>query len=158
MGIYLNGREHSKLYVVGEEFTTGYVAGDEFHEVSSSESASFTIAALQINAAAVGRFENIQEEFTLGGVTWYVSSCFTHNNGLQMRFRQKLENGNLIVNNSRALAFIAADYTIDSGIAGQATFKSSQMENVPTSGAGAQYRAFPGRYTAGQNFTITIST
>lgn len=157
MGIYLNGQEHSKLYVVGEEFTTGYVAGDEFHE-PATESASFSIAALRINAVAMGRFENIQEEFTLGGVTWYVSSCFTHANGLQMRFRRKLENGNLIVDNSRALAFIAADYTIDSGIAGQSTFKSSQMENVPSSAAGAQYRAFPGRYTAGENFTITIST
>ena len=156
MGIYLGGVEHSKIYIAGQESMAGYLAGDAFVE-EAGESVSFTIAALQINAAAVGRFENITEEFTLGGTTWHVSSCFTHNNGIQMRFRRKLENGNLIVDNARALAFIAADYTIDSGIPGQAKFKSSAMENVPTSGAGAQYRAFPGRYTAGQNYTITIS-
>ena len=106
---------------------------------------SETLSALQINAAAAGRFGGLTWSFTHNGQQYDISHCFTHGNGLQLRF----------ATNAQAQAFKAADFTIDSGISGQSTFKSSVMDFI-NAFAGCQYRAFPGRYTGGQDFTFTI--
>lgn len=110
---------------------------------------SFTISAL-VNAgnpAAIGAFGTISESFSHEGQSYEITWAFTHTNGFQFRFTA----------NSAALAFIAAGFQVDTGISGQSPFSSSLMENILSIGA-AQYRAFAGRYTANESFTVQIST
>ena len=99
-------------------------------------------------ANGIGNFDanGVVLRFAHNGQTYVVRAIFTHANGHQFRFHD----------NAQALAFIAADFTIDSGIAGQQTYKSSVMDNIPSIVA-AQYRAFPGRYAANTEYTVTIS-
>lgn len=106
----------------------------------------FTITAEQINQAAVGRFGGLTETFYYDGQNYEITHCFTHANGFQLRFDD----------NAQALAFIAADFSVDSDIAGQNPFLSSIMENVIRITA-AQYRTFTGRFTANIEYTIQIT-
>ena len=100
-------------------------------------------------------FSGFNEEFTIGGQTYIVTALFTHGNGIQFRFGRR--SGNTIVqDNAIALAFIAADLRVDAGIAGQAPFRTSVMENVSGIWA-AQYRTYAGRFTGGETYTISIS-
>ena len=95
---------------------------------------------------AVGFNTVLDENFLIDGEKIEIIRCFTHGNGHQIRF----------ANNDMAQAFIAADVTVNTGIAGQQTYKSSVMDNVARINA-AQYRAFPGRYAANTEYTVTIS-
>lgn len=108
--------------------------------------AEFTLNAVAIGGSgAAGRFSGLTWNFTHEGQTYRITSCFTHGNGIQMRFQT----------NAEALAFIAADFTIDPGISGQQPFKSSQMSNDSTR-MWAQYAAYPGRFIANTDYTISI--
>lgn len=115
------------------------------------ESVTFDMTAVTLSAVAAGVIGGLGESFTIGGRTYNLDGCFTHGNGLQMRFQSL----------AQALAFIAAGLTIDSGIGGQSTFSSSLMQNNETLNARgiyvAEYRAFPGRYTGGVTYTVTIT-
>lgn len=119
--------------------------------------AQFTLSAENIitNVAAGSINGNLGWQFTHDGRTYNISELFTHGNGVQFRFRNSAASAAL--SNPFALAFIAADFTVDVGIAGQQPFKSSVMENVPSALAAAQYRAFPGRFQPNTDYTITIS-
>ena len=109
---------------------------------------SFTFTPDQTNASVAGFFTNINHSFTHGGRTYTITRCFTHNNGIQIRFDD----------NADALAFIAGGFTVNSGIAGQQPFASSVMDNINSGGQkAAQYRAFPGRYQGGTSYTVTIT-
>ena len=109
---------------------------------------SFTLNAVVINAVANGRFGGISESFTLGGASYTITALFTHGNGVQFRFST----------NAQALAFIAADFTVDVGITGQSSFQSSIMTNINGGGQrAAQYNAFAGKFVANTSYTITIS-
>lgn len=116
------------------------------------ESATFDVAAVTLSATAAGVISGLGAQFTLGGKTYNVTGCFTHSNGLQMRFATLAE----------ALAFIAAGFEVDSGISGQATFSSSVMQNNSVlNDRGvyvAEYRAFPGRFVNGTTYTVTVTT
>lgn len=107
---------------------------------------SETLSAQTLNAVAAGRFGGLTWAFTHSGTTYQITHCFTHGNGLQLRFATA----------AQAQAFIAAGFTVDSGIAGQQTFLSSVMD-YDAARAWAQYRAFPGRYVGGTDYTVTIS-
>ena len=148
MGLYVAGNTYAKVYVAGQESAAGEFAGDAFLAPSAGAYHSFVLSAITINAVAMGRFGGLTETFTLGGATYTITSCFTHNNGIQFRFQT----------NAQALAFIAAGFTVDSGITGQSSFSTSLMENINGGNQqAAQYRSFPGRFTGGQDYTITIS-
>ena len=116
---------------------------------------TYELAAETINAAAAGRFDGVGWEFSIGGRSWIIDSIFTHDNGVQFRFHRRVSDTITVADNAAALAFIAADFTVDVGIAGQNSFDSSVMENVSGISA-AQYRAFPGRFVGGTTYTITI--
>ena len=107
---------------------------------------SFSLTADRINAQAAGKFGGLTETFTLGGQTYTITYLFTHANGIQFRFST----------NAQALAFIAAGFTVDLGITGQAAFSSSLMVNRSDVNW-AQYQAYPGRFVAGSTYTITIT-
>lgn len=108
---------------------------------------SETLNAVAIGGSgAAGRFGGLTWTFTHSGRTYVITHCFTHGNGIQLRFSRTAD----------AQAFIDAGLTVDSGIAGQSTFKSSVM-SYDAARAWAQYAAFPGRYTAGDSYTVTIS-
>ena len=106
---------------------------------------SFQLAAATINAQAAGRFGGLTESFTHDGQSYTITYLFTHPNGVQFRF----------ADNAQALAFIAANFLIDLGIAGQQPFVSSLMEN-DSARFWAQYRAYAGRFVSGTTYTITI--
>ena len=108
--------------------------------------ATFDLSAIRLSNVAAGRLGGLIWQFTHNGRLYTATACFTHANGHQFRF----------YDNATALAFIAADLTVNSGITGQATYKTSVMENVSQIRA-AQYRAFPGRYVVGTDYTVTIS-
>ena len=112
-----------------------------------TESVTFALNARQIAAGAAGRFRGeINWTFTLGGREYTITGIFTHNNGWQI--------GLNAVND--LAPFVAANFTIDTGITGQPTFRSGIMET--NQGAGfLQYRAFAGGYFANGNYTVTIS-
>ena len=114
--------------------------------VAPTESISFSFRAGNINAAAKGHFGTLSETFTLGGRTYTVTHCFTHNNGFQMRFSLTAD----------ADAFVKAGFTVDTGISGQPTFLSSVMD-YDAARAWAQYRAYAGRYVAETDYTVTIT-
>ena len=117
----------------------------------------FTLDAVVINAVANGRFNGLDWRFSHDGKDYIIHACFTHGNGIQLRF-SRLSGQIPVTNNQAALDFIAGDFTVDSGIPGQSPFKSSLMTNINGGGQrAANYSAFPGRYTAGQQFTVTIS-
>lgn len=113
----------------------------------STEIHSFTFTPTGDQSVA-GFSTTLNEQFTHNGQSYTITRCFTHGNGIQFRFSS----------NAEALAFIAADFTIDSGISGQQPFKSGIMDNVNPGGQqAAQYRAFPGRFAPNQPVTVTIS-
>ena len=110
--------------------------------------ADIDVVARQLNPAAAGDLSpwTLLARVSTGSRTYNITSIFTHGNGHQIRF----------ASNADAQAFIAADLTVDTGITGQATYKTSVMDNVASIRA-AQYRAFPGRYAGGTTYTVTIS-
>lgn len=109
--------------------------------------ANFDMPAAFINAAAAGRFGSLEWQFSHAGQDYLITHCFTHANGWQLRFATA----------AQAQAFIAAGFTVSTGIPGQQTFKSSVMDNIFSPAIGAQYRAFPGRYMPFTDYTVTIS-
>lgn len=117
----------------------------------------FTFTPEQTNAQVAGFGTVLDERFTYDGKMYIIRSCFTHNNGIQIRFN-RLSGQIAVGSNQAALDFIAEDFTVDTGIPGQSSFKSSLMDNINSGGQNAaQYRAFPGRFTGGTAYTITIS-
>ena len=140
MGLVIKGTKVAGLVVKGQKVSELVIKGTKVPIAAAppppvTESHTFTLNAQTINAAAAGVFTNLNEEFRMG---------------------RRLANTNIIADNSEARFLIAADLTIDVGIAGQSSFKSSIMENIAGISA-AQYRAFPGRFV-GSQYTIKIST
>ena len=106
----------------------------------------FTFTPDQTSATAAGFNTPLNESFTHDGRTFTITRCFTHNNGNQIRF----------ATNGDALQFIAEDFLVDTGIAGQQPYRSSLMRNISAINA-AQYDAYAGRFVGGQQYTVTIS-
>lgn len=117
-------------------------------EGGAGESVTYDLTARQIAAGAAGQFRgDISWSFTLGGQNYTVNGIFTHNNGWQIGFATL----------AQAQAFVAAGYTIDTGISGQSTIDSGDL-TINTDRFFAQVTTFAGRYIANGNYTITIST
>ena len=107
---------------------------------------SITFTADFINAVAAGKFGGLVWQPTIKGQQYLIAFVFTHGNGHQIRPGSP----------SLAQAFKDANLLVDTGIAGQQPYRSSLM-TVVTSIAAVQYVAFPGRYAANTEYTVTIS-
>ena len=180
VNLYMVGLTNQVLYVVDEDTGIGTrrgtatafglgetapgglavvgvaVAPEPEPEPEPGESITFTLNAATINAVAAGVFSGLRQRFTLGGREYIISGLFTHGNGVQFRFERQINVGIFIADNASAQAFIAADFKVDVGIAGQQPFQTSVMDNISGISA-AQYRAFPGRFVGGTSYTITIT-
>ena len=110
-----------------------------------TEVVSFTMTARFLTATAAGVWINeIDVQFSHEGQSYQIVACFTHTNGFVFRFFE----------NSQAAAFIAAGFSIDTGISDAPVFLSSVMGNPSNS---AEYRAFSEKFVPGTSYTITIS-
>lgn len=114
------------------------------HAPALTEIVSFNMTARFLTATAAGRWiEEISVPFSHEGQDYRIVACFTHTNGFVLRFSA----------NSAALAFIAAGFTVDTGISDAPIFSSSIMGNPQNS---AEYRAFEQKFVVGTSYTITI--
>ena len=120
--------------------------------IIAGQAAPAALGTFQLNAIAIGgggaagRFGGLNWQFSHAGRDYTITHCFTHGNGLQLRFTSTAD----------AQAFINAGLTVDAGIAGQSAFLSSVMA-YDAARAWAQYVAYAGRYVAGTAYTVTIS-
>ena len=115
---------------------------------SPGESVTIDITATNIAAGAAGAFRStLNATFTIGGQTYTAIGIFTHNPGWDIAFNQT----------SEATNFVAAGLVIDTGIAGQPTISSGDLRYIASIRTGRR-DGYPGKYQAGESYTITIST
>lgn len=108
---------------------------------------SFTLKSVTIAAGrAWGVFGGLRWRFVHSGRTYTINGWFTDQNGLHIRFASQAD----------ALAFIAANLAVDSGIAGAPALRSGTWVNLPAIDARTG-PSFAQRYADATEYTVTIS-